>query len=172
MKLILCIVLFACSSALGFVAADRLRQHCKAIETLQGILDTLSVRLRYYQEPLSQAVQRTAQSTEGDAQAFLSMLAQKLGKGCSAAEALKDALAEKTQAITFQESLGKEEKQSLEELFERIGSHREDQEAAFALCAQRLTQQMADAQQEWQKKGRLYRMMGVLGGAVWLILFL
>ena len=35
MKLALCIVLFACSSALGYVAADGLRQRCKAIETLQ-----------------------------------------------------------------------------------------------------------------------------------------
>ena len=65
MKLALCIVLFACSSALGYVAADGLRQRCKAIETLQGILDTLGVRLRYYQEPLSQAVRSTAQSIEG-----------------------------------------------------------------------------------------------------------
>ena len=136
MRLVLCIVLFACSCALGFVAADRLRQRCKAIEALQGILDTLSVRRRYYQEPLSQAVQRTAQSTEGNAREFLSMLAQQLGKGYSAAEALKGALTEKTQAITFQESLGKEEKQSLEELFERIGSHREDQEDSLCImCA-------------------------------------
>ena len=82
MKLALCIVLFACSSALGYVAADGLRQRCKAIETLQGILDTLGVRLRYYQEPLSQAVRSTAQSIEGAPHDFLSMLAQQLGEMC------------------------------------------------------------------------------------------
>lgn len=172
MKLALCIVLFACSSALGLLAADGLRQRCKAIEALQGMLDALSVRLRYYQEPLSQAVQRTAQSMEGSARDFLLVLAQRLGAGCSAVEALKHTMAERAQAMGFRESLKEDEKLILEELFERIGSHREDQEAAFALCAQRLAQQQAKAQQEWQKKGRLYRMMGVLGGAVWLILFL
>ena len=172
MKLALCIVLFACSSALGYVAADGLRQRCKAIETLQGILDTLGVRLRYYQEPLSQAVRSTAQSIEGAPHDFLSMLAQQLGAGYSPAESLERTMADRTRAVGFRESLGKEEKLILEEMFERIGSHREDQEAAFALCEQRLTQQLANARQEWQQKGRLYRMMGVLGGAIWLILFL
>ena len=172
MKLALCIVLFACSSALGYVAADGLRQRCKAIETLQGILDTLGVRLRYYQEPLSQAVRSTAQSIEGAPHDFLSMLAQQLGAGYSPAESLERPMADRTRAVGFRESLGKEEKLILEEMFERIGSHREDQEAAFALCEQRLTQQLANARQEWQQKGRLYRMMGVLGGAIWLILFL
>ena len=172
MKLALCIVLFACSSALGYVAADGLRQRCKAIETLQGILDTLGVRLRYYQEPLSQAVRSTAQSIEGAPHDFLSMLAQQLGAGYSPAESLERTMADRTRAVGFRESLGKEEKLILEEMFERIGSHREDQEAAFALCEQRLTQQLANARQEWQHKGRLYRMMGVLGGAIWLILFL
>ena len=172
MKLALCIVLFACSSALGYVAADGLRQRCKAIETLQGILDTLGVRLRYYHEPLSQAVRSTAQSIEGAPHDFLSMLAQQLGAGYSPAESLERTMADRTRAVGFRESLGKEEKLILEEMFERIGSHREDQEAAFALCEQRLTQQLANARQEWQQKGRLYRMMGVLGGAIWLILFL
>ena len=172
MKLALCIVLFACSSALGYVAADGLRQRCTAIETLQGILDTLGVRLRYYQEPLSQAVRSTAQSIEGAPHDFLSMLAQQLGAGYSPAESLERTMADRTRAVGFRESLGKEEKLILEEMFERIGSHREDQEAAFALCEQRLTQQLANARQEWQQKGRLYRMMGVLGGAIWLILFL
>ena len=172
MKLALCIVLFACSSALGYVAADGLRQRCKAIETLQGILDTLGVRLRYYQEPLSQAVRSTAQSIEGAPHDFLSMLAQQLGAGYSPAESLERTMADRIRAVGFRESLGKEEKLILEEMFERIGSHREDQEAAFALCEQRLTQQLANARQEWQQKGRLYRMMGVLGGAIWLILFL
>ena len=172
MKLALCIVLFACSSALGYVAADGLRQRCKAIETLQGILDTLGVRLRYYQEPLSQAVRSTAQSIEGAPHDFLSMLAQQLGAGYSPAESLERTMADRTRAVGFRESLGKEEKLILEEMFERIGSHRVDQEAAFALCEQRLTQQLANARQEWQQKGRLYRMMGVLGGAIWLILFL
>ena len=172
MKLALCIVLFACSSALGYVAADGLRQRCKAIETLQGILDTLGVRLRYYQEPLSQAVRSTAQSIEGAPHDFLSMLAQQLGAGYSPAESLERTMADRTRAVGFRERLGKEEKLILEERFERIGSHREDQEAAFALCEQRLTQQLANARQEWQQKGRLYRMMGVLGGAIWLILFL
>ena len=172
MKVALCIVLFACSSALGYVAADGLRQRCKAIETLQGILDTLGVRLRYYQEPLSQAVRSTAQSIEGAPHDFLSMLAQQLGAGYSAAEALERTMTDRTQTVGFRESLGKEEKLILEEMFERIGSHREDQEAAFALCEQRLTQQLANARQEWQQTGRLYRMMGVLGGAIWLILFL
>lgn len=172
MKLALCIVLFACSSALGYVAADGLRQRCKAIETLQGILDTLGVRLRYYQEPLSQAVRSTAQSIEEAPHDFLSMLAQQLGAGYSPAESLERTMADRTRAVGFRERLGKEEKLILEEMFERIGSHREDQEAAFALCEQRLTQQLANARQEWQQKGRLYRMMGVLGGAIWLILFL
>ena len=172
MKLALCIVLFACSSALGYVAADGLRQRCKAIETLQGILDTLGVRLRYYQEPLSQAVRSTAQSIEGAPHDFLSMLAQQLGAGYSPAESLERTMADRTRAVGFRERLGKEEKLILEEMFERIGSHREDQEAAFALCEQRLTQQLANARQEWQQKGRLNRMMGVLGGAIWLILFL
>ena len=81
-------------------------------------------------------------------------------------------MTDRTQTVGFRESLGKEEKLILEEMFERIGSHREDQEAAFALCEQRLTQQLANARQEWQQKGRLYRMMGALGGAIWLILFL
>ena len=172
MKVALCIVLFACSSALGYVAAGGVRQRCKAIETLQGILDTLGVRLRYYQEPLSQAVRSTAQSIEGAPHDFLSMLAQQLGAGYSAAEALERTMTDRTQTVGFRESLGKEEKLILEEMFERIGSHREDQEAAFALCEQRLTQQLANARQEWQQKGRLYRMMGALGGAIWLILFL
>ena len=172
MKLALCIVLFACSSALGYVAADGLRQRCKAIETLQGILDTLGVRLRYYQEPLSQAVRSTAQSIEGAPHDFLSMLAQQLGAGYSPAESLERTMADRRRAVGFRESLGKEEKLILEEMFERIGSHREDQEAAFALCEQRLTQQLANARQEWRQKGRLYRMMGVLGGAIGLILFL
>ena len=172
MKLALCIVLFACSSALGYVAADGLRQRCKAIETLQGILDTLGVRLRYYQEPLSQAVRSTAQSIEGAPHDFLSMLAQQLGAGYSPAESLERTMADRTRAVGFRERLGKEEKLILEEMFERSESHREDQEAAFALCEQRLTQQLANARQEWQQKGRLYRMMGVLGGAIWLILFL
>ena len=172
MKLALCIVLFACSSALGYVAADGLRQRCKAIETLQGILDTLGVRLRYYQEPLSQAVRSTAQSIEGAPHDFLSMLAQQLGAGYSPAESLERTMADRTRAVGFRDRRGKEEKLILEEMFERIGSHREDQEAAFALCEQRLTQQLANARQEWQQKGRLYRMMGVLGGAIWLILFL
>ena len=172
MKLALCIVLFACSSALGYVAADGLRHRCKAIETLQGILDTLGVRLRYYQEPLSQAVRSTAHSIEGAPHDFLSMLAQQLGAGYSPAESLERTMADRTRAVGFRESLGKEEKLILEEMFERIGSHREDQEAAFALCEQRLTQQLANARQEWRQKGRLYRMMGVLGGAIWLILFL
>ena len=80
-------------------------------------------------------------------------------------------MTDRTQTVGFRESLGKEEKLIFEDV-ERIGSHREDQEAAFALCEQRLTQQLANARQEWQQKGRLYRMMGVLGGAIWLILFL
>ena len=156
MKLALCIVLFACSSALGYVAADGLRQRCKAIETLQGILDTLGVRLRYYQEPLSQAVRSTAQSIEGAPHDFLSMLAQQLGAGYSPAESLERTMADRTRAVGFRESLGKEEKLILEEMFERIGSHREDQEAGGALCEQRRTQQLAKEREEWQQKGRLY----------------
>ena len=117
MKLALCIVLFACSSALGYVAADGLRQRCKAIESLQGILDTLGVRLRYYQEPLSQAVRSTAQSIEGAPHDFLSMLAQQLGAGYSPAESLERTMADRTRAVGFRERLGKEEKLILEMLY-------------------------------------------------------
>lgn len=172
MRLVLCIVLFGCSAALGWLSSDRLRQRCKAIETLQSMLDALSIRLRYYQEPMTLAIEHTMQGLTGPIKDWLEGITKQMKSGCTALEALERAEKQTGQSSVFLECLGKEEKNVLKELFERMGSHREDQEAAFALCKQRMEQQRCCAWEEFQRKGKLYRMVGVLVGAAWVILFI
>lgn len=172
MRLALCLVLFACSAALGFLFADRLTQRCRALRTVQGMLSALFMRLKYYQEPLYQAAAHTAPHLETEANDWLTALAHRLENGSSAGQALECILSQTKPPLALNQALGAEEKAALVELFERIGSHREDQEAAFALCAERLEQLLSAAEETRLRRGKLYRTVGVLGGAVWVILFL
>lgn len=172
MRLALCLVLFGCSAALGFLSADKLSQRCRALRAVQGMLSALSMRLKYYQEPLYQAAAHTAAHLENDASAWLAALAQRLEHGATAGEALQRTFDQAKPPLALNQALGAEEKAALAALFERIGSHREDQEAAFLLCAERLEQLLCAAEETRQRRGKLYRTVGVLGGAVWVILFL
>ncbi len=172
MRLILCLVLFGGSAAFGAIAADRLKKRTDSLSQVLTALDALSIRLQYYQEPLGQAMENVAKLYQQPSYAWISWMAKALKEGRTATAAFDGLLENKAPANVFREYLKQEDAVILKDLFERIGSHKEEQKAAFLLCQQRLSRQQEAAAQFQQTRGRRYRMMGILLGAIWVIIFL
>lgn len=158
------VLLLGCSGTAGFWAARRIRQQWETIRRLLSLLDSFAARIRYQSLPLEELIAQTVQCPEFAGLGFLHRLSFS---------------PDTPFAVQWQRVLEEERDvprravQVLLSLGSTLGTtDGEGQLSALALYRQ----EMERAEQEWREKyrtqGALYPKLGLLGGAVLVLLFL
>ncbi len=170
LKFLGAIMIVVACAFLGILAAKSLEGRCILLRGLQEGLIALRREISYANTHLSRAL-KIASASAGQGEALFSLAAQRLssGEGISADEAWRGAMEE----FGLQKKLENEEKEILEAFGAGLGlSDTYDQINRLELCRQRLALAEGNANQKWQKLGRVWLNLGWSVGIILALLFL
>lgn len=162
MKLFGIWLLFAGCAGAGFYAGHQVRRHVKEYYQILYFLEDCEILLRYQHFTLEELFHTLAGKEEYAHFDFL----QRLDRGGEIPERLwKEALKESS----FTEGA----RQALESLGSSLGkSDLQGQLKSLELCREQIKHILKETQETLQQKSKLYPSLGVLGGAMLVILFL
>lgn len=161
----LLVVLFSamCGGAIGFAAADVLKKRCSYIDRIMNILEQTRSMIRYNRMKLSEIFA----VTDGERRFFVS------DELIKAADSGVDFQKEWNICVDKLAYLQKEDKAPLYFLGEELGKSDADSQTAMLISAEeRLSRRLETAQSEYERKGRLFRTLGILSGAAIGIIFI
>lgn len=168
-RLIGALLLAGGASLMGFLAAGQLESRVKSLRAMLGALELLERELSFRLTPMPALMSTLAERTPPPVNQFFSQCLEGMAK-----------LGEKTLADLWNESLdtvpmdfGAGEKQTLRELGNVLGRYDgEGQCESLALARAQLEQCLVTATDERERMGRVYRMLGLTGGTLMVILLL
>lgn len=169
MKLLGAITLFFVCAALGFYIANWYARRAKELRQLRGALSVLETEISYGHTPLDQALTYVGSRETGPVGRFFTRCGELLRKkgGASAFDCWQKALAEVKSELALRE----EDRKILVRLGKKLGlSDREDQLHHLRLAQTTLETEEAHALIEKEKYEKLFRNLGVLTGALLVIL--
>lgn len=150
---LLCV--FSTGSLLGIRGASALYQRVRYIRLLQSMLNELSTVLRYQTPTVWELLDHLCSQPMYEPLGFLRTITRTSRFSAAWSEAVSEDV-----------SLGGEEKQLLLELGGTLGmTDTEGQLCAISLIQTRMTGLIAEAERTAAEKGKLYRALGILGGA-------
>jgi stage III sporulation protein AB len=154
---------------IGFQLARRVAERPRQIRQLRAALALLETEIRYGSCPLDEACEGIGERQRGPVGRLFKVFADRLraGDGASTAECLEQAVKE----VWRETVLGTAEKQILLRLGHALGaSDRTDQLQHLALAKTTLDAEEAAARDEQARVEKMYQTMGILAGALIVIL--
>jgi stage III sporulation protein AB len=158
------LVVFACAM-LGFAQARRLRERPLQIRRFIIILQQLETEITYGFTPLPEALAKLARQTTEPISSFLNEVARRL----QAAERLTVRQVWDLSLNDFWPStaMKEAERETIHQLGNTLGTtDREDQLKHLRLAANQLVGREADAMEDQRRYEKMWRSLGVLGGAL------
>ncbi|WP_124727201.1 stage III sporulation protein SpoIIIAB [Staphylospora marina] len=168
-KLLGALLVLIASTAIGFSFAAGVAKRPRQIRELRMCLSLLRTEIDYGSRLLSEAFSRISVSGEGSVRKLFGRMADRLNEadGISMSECLKETL----DAHWEETSLGREEKQVLLRLGEVLGaSSRLDQLHHLEMAEKQLAVEEDKARDERDRFVKMYRTVGILAGALLVIL--
>lgn len=152
--------------ALGWKTSMRLKRRLDSLEDMRGFLERLHASISYAAPPMEEIVREMAE----DGTFFIaSECLLRLRHGAPFPEAFAQTLRRNETAL----SLTREDTALLIRSVERLGrTDAQGQVALLKLGMSELEPRIASAAENVQRKGKLYRSLGVLGGLAGVVLFL
>ena len=144
----------------GILLASNLSARLRRLESCVALLDEMSGRLRHLQPTMQSLITSLAAQERFGLLVFLKQCAQSMRAGQPFSVCWPKALGESSH------QLGGEEAAILAALGDVLGqSDLDSQLSALALARQQLEQRIQTARDKALTHGKLYRSMGILGGA-------
>ncbi|MGA9172427.1 MAG: stage III sporulation protein SpoIIIAB [Thermoactinomyces sp.] len=165
------IFILIASTWTGFLLAGNLRERPRQIRELRSCLALLKTEINYGVRPLADALARIAQTVSGALSRILESGSKNLLSmdGESTYECLRRAIEDEWRLT----SLTKTEKEILLKLCHVLGnSSREDQLHHLELAATQLEVEETKARAEQERYEKMYKTMGILAGALLVILLI
>ena len=169
-KFLGCILVLACSAALGTAGARDLKRHCAELHGLKQAIYMLRGEIQYSRSPLPDVFAILAERAAPPFSCFFGNLERELDRqeGRSLKEIWECEMAHSLKGSTLKQA----EKQSLKQLGDGLGYlDLEMQLATIELYLEQLNEAIAAASGELEEKQKLYRSLGIAGG-VFLVIFL
>lgn len=161
-------VLLACA-ALGFERSAALARRAACLQELQRLIVMLQGEIRYAKTPLSEAFLELSRRTDGALGRFFSEAASAAGQrdGRSMAEIFRTCAEESLRGSgLLDEDIGQ-----LVRTGARLGYlDREMQVQTLLLYQEDLKREGAAAREDYQRRGKMYRRLGILSGCFLIIL--
>jgi stage III sporulation protein AB len=168
-KLLGALLVLVASTATGFAFAAKVAKRPLQIRELRMCLSLLRTEIDYGSRLLTEAFSRIAETGEGPVRKLFGKVADRLKEadGLSVSECLRETL----DAHWEETSLGREEKQVLLRLGEVLGaSSRPDQLHHLEMAERHLAAEEDKARDERDRFVKMYRTVGILAGALLVIL--
>lgn len=145
-----------CGGAAGFAAADALKKKCSYIDQMMNILQQMLELIRYSRMKLS-GIFKEIDKEKGF------FITESLIAAADGGAGVKEEWDKCVQSLSY---LQKEDKAPLYYLGDSLGkSDIEGQTAVITLALERLSHRADAAREEYERRGRLYRTLGILVGA-------
>jgi len=155
--------LFVCCVLMGNRASGRLRDRKSVLEAFLRDIQRISLLIDYTVMPLQNIVEKFSDS---ELSPFWIAFGKELLVVHNAEQAWNNAMGEVLKEQSLLSFLMKEELVVLSDFAKVLGkTDKHTQLLNISLLQKRLEVILADAQQQYQRKGRLYRSMGILCGA-------
>ncbi len=165
MKLLGILLIAGACTGIGFLAEQRLRQETRAIEQLIVLLESTAAYIRCQSPELCDLL-LLLEGDCGGAFGFLHEVGEGLQPGISPSTLWSDAVKRDT-------SVPKAAREILCSLGSVLGTtDKAGQLSAIALHRERLLQAAGESRERTLRQGRLYRSLGMLGGAMAAVLLL
>lgn len=171
LKIISSVIIIVCCTLLGMHMSYRYNRRIYNIRTLQSILTHLEAEIIHYSTFLSQAIQNSVMSLEGEWKPFFIEISRALeGKN---EYSMSDAWRESIKSLQNNSYIGKAEYDIMCRFGMQLGStDKISQEKYFELALEQLKTEEDNAQRLRLKYSRMYRSLGVLLGlGIAIILF-
>lgn len=168
-KLVGAALILLASTIFGFVRARQFAERPKQIRQLVHALGRLSTEISYGSTPLPEALRKLAQICGRPLDSLFALAAERLTHDKSVT--VREAWTEAIDHISGQTSMKAPELEVLRQLGTTLGiSDREDQLKHLALASSQLMQEEVEAREEQSRYEKLSRSLGVLGGALIVVL--
>lgn len=164
LKLVGAALVLLASGAFGFIVAGIYSRRPAELRSFAAGLELLETEISYALTPLPMALANAATSLRGPAARLFAYVARRLanGPGDTAAEVWQRGIAR----VWPRTALTAGDRDILWALGAHLGvSDREDQVKHLALARQRLSAACTEADAQAAKDGKLWRSLGILGGA-------
>lgn len=169
MKLLGAVIVFFVCTLTGFWRARLYAKRTEELRQLRGALSFLETEIHYGATPLHLACKRIAERESGPVGDFFTLVSERLSRadGTSAYECWRHALLEMGSGL----ALGERDRQILFRLGQKLGlSDKTDQIHHLRLAQTNLETEEAQAMKEQETYEKMYRSLGVLTGALLVIL--
>ena len=168
-KLVGAILIIGASALYGFYRASMFAERPRQIRAIIHVLNRLSTEIGYGSTLLPNALGKLSSQTKKPLDQLFSSIAGKLQPGMSIT--VKEAWQASIEEHWSRTAMKLPEKEALLELGQSLGvSDREDQMKHLQLAVKQLQHEEAEASDEQWKYEKLCRSLGVLGGALIVIL--
>ncbi|MFC7440953.1 stage III sporulation protein SpoIIIAB [Laceyella putida] len=171
MKLIGGLLVLFTTSWLGFTLAGHVRERPKQIRQLRAYLALLQTEIEYGTRPLAEACANIAEHEDNEVSALFRASAHQLMKrdGSSTFECFKRAIDQEWRQTALQQA----EQDVLLQLCQVLGtSDRHDQVHHLTMACNHLELEEKRARDEQDRSEKMYKTMGVLSGALLVILMI
>ena len=169
LKLLGALLLAGGTAAIGFSAAAGLGRHIRTLRALLEALELMEREISFQLTPMDQLLERLAGRTRSPAGDFFACCRDgldRLGER-SLAGIWRDALAAIPMGLTPQE------RDTMDGLGDLLGRYDADgQSEALEQARLQLLQDLRRAEEEREKRGRMYRVLGLTAGAFLVIVLL
>ena len=164
------LILFS-STAIGLLCANRLKEQIEELETIKKLLLMLRGEIKYSHSTLSEAFGSIGKRIKGPYGELLFKVAGQMDsmKGQTLAQIWEACVAE----YLKESALLKEEKEKWVHFGSQLGYlDKEMQVSTIELYLEQVQEEIKNAQENFKRNGKLYRMMGVMAGIFLVILML
>lgn len=171
MKLIGGMLVLLATSWLGFTLAGRVRERPKQIRQLRSYLSLLQTEIHYGTRPLAEACANIAEHGDNAVSALFRAGSEQLMRrdGSSTYECFKRAIEQEWKQTALQQR----EQDVLLQLCQVLGSSdRHDQVHHLTMACEQLELEEKRARDEQDRSEKMYKTMGVLTGALLVILMI
>ncbi|MGA8941735.1 MAG: stage III sporulation protein SpoIIIAB [Thermoactinomyces sp.] len=169
LKLLGAVLVILTTSWIGFQLAAELRLRTRQIQELRSSLALLKTEIDYGTRPLAEAWERIAEVADSDLRRLFRRFGRNLRtmNGQSTYECLRLAIDSEWQKT----AMGKDEKGILLKLCQVLGSsNRSDQLHHLEIVAENLLMEEQKAREEQEKYEKMVKTLGILSGALLVIL--
>ncbi|MGN0666346.1 MAG: stage III sporulation protein AB [Huintestinicola sp.] len=165
MKLTGIVILAAMSICTGFIAADGLMHRLQALKQLRMMLENIRLMIRYESVPLDEIFRRLSENESYDRLLFIAPAAEMLQgvpyAGTSFSSQWEDIVNKHCGSFT------REDTDIICSLGTVLGTtDTEGQLSALSLAVEMTDTLISDASEQYRAKGRLYRSLGAIAGAL------
>ncbi len=152
-------MIIACGTGTGFLQSDRLDRRVKFLQQYISFINDINIKIHYSMEPIEKIIKECNNSKT--LSAFISSIMKQMQKGQTFAKAWENSL----MVLKNENALKQQDLNLIEKFGLGLGtSDINGQEAHCKLSLSLANEQLKIAREEKQKKGKLYRTLGISCG--------